>query len=230
MVFGGNSPGRASKEQMERITMNRLTDYLKCLNPKDGTKTHLNVINMTVPQTVEELDTFVSGLAKAMAQSCVDSNQPKLAALACVMTDYEGFMPHLIEKIANNMGRDETKLALSFLAAFGKELFCAEISLLKAKCLADGVGEPTIEWVEEHREQASFARAVYRMNELLCTCPACVMFWSAKRYAEDQMGPADVIKELLEVIEKEEEWGGPGCIRHKIPGAKDGSWAHGEET
>src|SRR5947207_8867167 len=112
--------------------MNRLTDYLKLLNSKERPEVHLNVLELSVPQTTEELNTFVVGLAKTMAQSCLDS-KPTLAALACVITDKEGFMPYLIDKIAENTGRDEGLLALAFMAVLGRELFCAEISLLKDK-------------------------------------------------------------------------------------------------
>ncbi len=205
---------------------------MKRFNFPEEEKKHLRIFKAKMPKNVEEMDTMITALAASLVEGCAD-HEASLAKLAYGFVGKNGPVPSIIQQVAENCGVPVQKLALTFLVFLGKELFTSEIAMLKGKCEADGCeadGHAILDWIKEQAEAddnfGTFSRTMRSMEKLGCNCPACIMFWAAKRYQE-QYEPSALIDEFVELSDKDVEPGGESCVRHLIPGAdQDDGWNH----
>ncbi len=186
-----------------------------------------HILEAEVPGSFDQVTVFLRELSNNLASSCSDG-VVSLALIASAFVAEKGPIFPLVEATADKMELPTDEVAIPFIAAFGAELFKAELKLLKDKCTAAGMDVPTVEWIKEHVKEAQFAATVHHMKELGCDCPACILFWSAKRF-EQGMSAKDCVDEFIEVIKMDVERGNEHCVKHLIPDSdKENNWLRGE--
>lgn len=188
-----------------------------------GEKKHTNVLAVNLPKNTKDLQVIVKGMADSMANFAVETKRP-LALVAFAMVSEEGAMPTMMEQFGKSMDVDPDRMGFAFMCALGKALLDAEKAVMKAERKKDDGGtEMTEDWVKEHRGLCTFSQIAFAMEEITCDCPACIVFWTAKRYLE-QMTPPDLVEELKVVVQADNPRGNPGCVKHKIPESGEVTW------
>ena len=183
------------------------------------------MVAFKTPENREELQGTIGSLAKTLVEFSQSQSIP-LPLLAYSMVSEEGVMPHIIKEIAETMGEDKNRVGVAFLVALGKSLASCELREIRRALERGGLTPDDFskEWLLDWRDKnGSLTYTACLMRELTCECPACILFWTVKRFL-DGMGPAKIIDEFKVVIDQAPERGNAGCVRHKIADSDSVNW------